>query len=90
MIDVTGFKEEFLAEFAKIDKEEMLKWFDEEERKDKERRIEESSSFKMHSFEEYDNYEIEINSKVNFAKIEITDEQNYSDSGETKNYSLAA
>ena len=34
MIDATGFKEEFLEEFRKLDKKEMFKWFDEEERKD--------------------------------------------------------
>lgn len=38
MIDVTGFKDEFLEEFSKINKDEMLHWFNNEEQKDKERR----------------------------------------------------
>ena len=36
MIDVTGFKEEFLEEFSKINKDEMINWFNNEEQKDKE------------------------------------------------------
>lgn len=38
MINVTGFKDEFLEEFSKINKDEMLDWFNNEEQKDKERR----------------------------------------------------
>lgn len=39
MIDATGFKEEFLDEFSKLNKEEMIQWFDNAEKEDNKNKI---------------------------------------------------
>lgn len=41
MINVTGFKERFKTRLANTNREELLKWFDNAEKKDIERRIKE-------------------------------------------------